>query len=149
MLRPLFKSDLSQLVAIEAAVHLAPWTEETFKACLAAGHLGWVIEQAGVIVAFILVSMNVDECHILNIGVATAFQHQGFGKALMLHALAHAKSHGIGVVYLEVRRSNTRAIGLYKKLLFRLVGVRKGYYPLAMGGEDALVFAKSLMDECM
>ncbi len=146
MLRPLFKSDLNQLLVIEAAVHITPWTEDTFKACLMAGHLGWVIEHEGVIIGFILISINVDECHILNIGVAIDYQHQGLGKALMTHALAHAKSHGIGVVYLEVRRSNTRAIALYKKLQFRLVGLRKAYYPMPTGGEDALVFAKSLID---
>jgi len=144
VLRTLFKSDLAQLLDIEKAVHVSPWTEETFKSCFQAGCVGWAIELDKKIIGFILISLSVDECHVLNLCVAHAFQHQGFGRTLLEQALTHAKQAKISIAYLEVRRSNTRAISLYRRMNFQLIGQRKGYYPMQAGNEDALVFALSL-----
>jgi ribosomal-protein-alanine N-acetyltransferase len=45
-------------------------------------------------------------------------------------------------VYLEVRRSNVSAIGLYDKVGFQIIGTRPKYYMDT--GEDALIMMKSL-----
>lgn len=145
MLRTLFKSDIERLLVIENAVHVAPWTEDTFKACFQAGYLGWGVELNKKIIGFIMASMNAEECHILNLCVANEQQRQGFGEKLLEHALQYAKQQGISVAYLEVRKSNSRAISLYKKFHFHLVGERKNYYPTVAGKEDALVFGRALV----
>ena len=147
MLRKVLKSDLAQVLQIEQAVHVVPWNEETFKICFQAGYVGWVVELANKVVGFIIVSLHVEECHILNICVAHQYQHQGIGAKLLQHALQHAKKKGLNIVYLEVRRSNSRAIAFYKKVKFHLIGERKDYYPTVSGHEDALIFAKSLLSE--
>jgi len=144
MLRTLFQSDLDQLLVIEKIVHVTPWVEATFKACFQSGYIGWVVEINKKIIGFIIISQTIEECHVLNVGVLHEYQHQGFGRKLLEHALSHAKQHGIGMAYLEVRRSNSRAISLYKQMQFHQVGERKGYYPTVSGNEDALIFAKSL-----
>ncbi len=149
MLRTLFKSDLIQLLEIEKAVHITPWTEDTFKACFQSGHVGWVIELDKKIIGFIIISLTVIECHVLNICVAREFQHQGWGRKLLEKALDHAKKTGISIAYLEVRRSNTRAISLYQQMKFHLVGQRKNYYPTEAGNEDALIFALSLNESLL
>lgn len=147
MLRTVFRSDLPQVLDLEEAVHVAPWTKETFEICFRSGYTGWVIESEKRIIGFIIISMQREECHILNIVVAKPHQHKGHGRKLLQHALQYAKHHGIGIAYLEVRRSNTRAITLYRNMQFSLVGERKGYYPIVGGTEDALIFAKSLVEE--
>lgn len=147
MLRALFKADTSQILAIEQSAHVMPWTEETFKMCFQAGYLGWVWEEQKKILGFIIVSQTQEECHVLNLCVAKDKQHQGLGRLLMQQAVQYAKKAGIRIMYLEVRRSNTKAIALYRKLQFHLVGQRKDYYPTPQGVEDALVFAKSLVEE--
>lgn len=144
MLRPLHKSDIEQMLLIENAVHIAPWTEETFRICFRTGYECWGIEQDKKIIGFIVLSLHIGECHILNVCVAHAKQRQGWGKQLLDHAMTRARQTGAGIVYLEVRRSNSRAISLYKKAAFHLIGERKDYYPTVAGQEDALVFAKSL-----
>lgn len=144
IIRALNKSDIQQMLAIESAVHISPWSEETFKVCFQTGYLCWGIEIDNKIIGFIVVSLKIEECHILNVVVANAYQHQGYGRKLMEYALALAKDSGAGIVYLEVRRSNSRAISLYRKLQFHMVGERKAYYPTVAGLEDALIFAKSL-----
>ncbi|MBX3709047.1 MAG: ribosomal protein S18-alanine N-acetyltransferase [Gammaproteobacteria bacterium] len=144
MLRTLFQSDLSQLLVIEKSVHITPWTEETFKSCFQAGYIGWVVEMNKQISGFIIVALTMKECHILNLCVAHHCQHQGWGGKLLERALSHARQHGVNIAYLEVRRSNERAISLYKKMKFHLIGERKEYYPTVAGNEDALIFAINL-----
>ena len=51
--------------------------------------------------------------------------------------IAKAEDDGCVLVTLEVRGGNEAALELYKKLGFREVGRRKGYY--AKGGEDAVL----------
>lgn len=147
MLRTLFKSDLDQVLLIEQSVHVAPWTEDTFKICFNTGYLGWVAEVDKRIIGFIIVTISSDECHVLNLCVSRDYQRQRFGKQLLEKALSHAKQRGIGIAYLEVRRSNFAAISLYKKLSFLQIGERKNYYPVVSGFEDALIFAKSLQTD--
>lgn len=146
MLRTLFQTDIEQLLRIENSVHVTPWSEDTFKICFQSGYVGWVVEMKKKVISFIMISTYKEECHILNLCVDREFQHQGWGSKLLKHALTHAKRHGIDIAYLEVRRSNSRAISLYKKMQFHLVGERKGYYPTVSGSEDALVFAISLRE---
>lgn len=147
MLRTFLKSDLEQVLGIEQAVHIAPWTKETFMACFQAGYQGWVVELEKKIIGFVIISLRLEETHVLNLCVMHEYQHQGWGRQLMEHALRQAKSQGAGMAYLEVRRSNTRAIALYRKMHFHLVGERKNYYPTVAGQEDAFVFAKSLNED--
>lgn len=144
MLRPLYKSDLPQLLVIENAVQIAPWTEETFKSCTQNHCVGWVIEIDKHVIGFIIIAMSTEECHILNLCVEHVSQRQGWGKKLLEHALSYAKEKRISIVYLEVRQTNTRAIDLYTKMGFQVVGERKGYYPTVSGREDALVLARVL-----
>lgn len=145
MIRNLTQSDIPEILRIEKSVHVSPWTEETFNVCFQAGYRGWLIEMENQVVGFIIVSFSVDECHVLNICVDHSFQRQGLGKKLLEYALKQAAQQGMTVAYLEVRRSNTRAISLYQKMKFHLVGERRGYYPALSGDEDALIFAIHLM----
>ncbi|MBA3660861.1 MAG: ribosomal protein S18-alanine N-acetyltransferase [Gammaproteobacteria bacterium] len=144
MIRKYFKSDLQSLLEIEQAVHVVPWTADTFKICFQSGYDGWVVALEKKVIGFVIVALTSHECHILNVGVARQHQHQGWGRQLLQHALSQARLQGAGIIYLEVRRSNNRAIALYRKMKFHLVGERKNYYPTQSGNEDALIFAKSL-----
>lgn len=144
MLRDLTKSDLWQLLAIENSVQATPWSEETFITCFEAGYFGWVIDINQEIIGFIIVSERPTECHILNICISRAHQHQGYGRLLMKQALRYAAQRGVAIAYLEVRRSNSKAIALYRKMQFYLVGARRDYYPAPHGKEDALIFARDL-----
>ncbi len=144
MLRTLYKADLPQVLVIEGSVHVVPWTEDTFKICFKNGYFGWVAELDGKIIGFIIISLSREECHVLNICVTREYQKQGWGRKMLWHALHHAKQYGVAIAYLEVRRSNTRAISLYKKMNFQQVGERKDYYPTVNGQEDALIFAINL-----
>jgi ribosomal-protein-alanine N-acetyltransferase len=146
MIRVLHEIDLPELRLIEEATQITPWTEAVFQRCFEADYPGWIIEKEGKTAGFIFVSVSqvTNECHILNICVSPPFQHQGLGEKMLEFVIDWAKENGAVMVYLEVRRSNYRAIRLYEKANFKMIGERKGYYPSARGMEDALVFARDL-----
>lgn len=144
MFRKMLVADLPKLYAIEQTSQGAPWNEAAFRACLDFGCDALVAEQEGVITGYIITSINADECHILNLCVALNHQRQGLGRRLLEHGLARVYQRGAKVAYLEVRRSNLRAIRLYESLKFLKIGERKDYYQTVSGPEDALVYAVSL-----
>lgn len=144
MIYTLSEIDIPRIVMIEEAAHISPWTDDIFKRCFEAGYHFWGIDEKQELQGFVLYSLQVGECHILNICVNPPYQGKGYGEALLTHALKQAKTEGASIAFLEVRRSNARALTLYKKLGFVEVGSRKGYYPRESGREDALVFAKDL-----
>lgn len=49
-----------------------------------------------------------------------------------------------GLLWLEVRPSNERALALYRREGFVEVGRRKAYYPAPEGREDALVMRRDI-----
>jgi ribosomal-protein-alanine N-acetyltransferase len=60
----------------------------------------------------------------------------------MIHLLQTGSERGCRYATLEVRPTNSPALGLYRKLGFRVVGRRRGYY--SDTGEDALVMSRTL-----
>lgn len=78
-----------------------------------------------------------DEAHIMNVAILPEYQGLGYGNAMMKSLLDLTAEQGLPNVTLEVRKSNVKAINLYEKHGFNLVGVRPKYY---MDGEDALIY---------
>ena len=55
-----------------------------------------------------------------------------------------AEVMGSKKIFLEVRISNEVAIDLYKKMGFKEIGLRRNYYRLREGREDAILMSKTL-----
>ena len=139
------RDDLSAVLAIEQEVQIAPWTEGMFADCLdAANYECWLLRCDSEIVGFVIFSLQVGECHILNLCVKRREQRKGYGRRLLSQALTVAQEDHADMVFLEVRCSNQTAIALYRAGGFNEVGTRKGYYMTATGSEDAIIFAMDL-----
>jgi ribosomal-protein-alanine N-acetyltransferase len=136
--------DLDEVVGIEQVAYPCPWTRGIFEDCLRVGYACWVLEQAGAIVAYGVLSVAVGEAHILNLCVRPERQRQGHGRSLLRHLLGLARRHHADTALLEVRPSNRAALALYQRLGFNEVGMRRGYYPGERGREDALILAIDL-----
>ncbi|VAW59297.1 Ribosomal-protein-S18p-alanine acetyltransferase, partial [hydrothermal vent metagenome] len=80
----------------------------------------------------------------LNLCVAPDVQGQGLGKRMLYKLMQLAEERDASSIFLEVRESNVVALNLYEKEGFNRIGLRKGYYPVEDGREDALVFAREL-----
>lgn len=142
---PMNERDLEGVAALEASLQAFPWSRGNFADSLEAGHSVWVCRLGGELIGFSVVMSVLDEAHLLNIGVCQRYQGQGYGARLLRHAMECARLGGAHKLFLEVRPSNARAVDLYRHFGFQQIGLRKGYYPAAIGREDGLVFDKELV----
>ena len=144
-LRPMREDDLDVVMDVECRGYQFPWTRGIFNDCLHAGYLARVLEQDGVIVGYGMVSIAMDEAHVLNLCVDPRRQSRGLGRWLLRDLLQLARQRGMARVFLEVRPSNKAAIALYHSEGFNEIGRRPRYYPARNGREDALVMAMELL----
>ena len=138
------EADLAAVAALEASLQAFPWSPGNFADSRAAGHAARVVLDGDGLLGFSVVMIVLDEAHLLNIGIARPHQGQGHGARLLERIIADARAAGARRMLLEVRPSNRQAIEFYQRFGFRQIGVRRAYYPAALGREDALVFDKDL-----
>jgi ribosomal-protein-alanine N-acetyltransferase len=137
--------DLPQVMAIEEAVYPFPWTLGIFQDCLRVGYCCWVVAIDWRVIGYAVMSVVIDESHILNICIHPQWQGRGLGLKLTRRLLNIARQHGAATAYLEVRIGNKPALGLYEKLGFVEIGQRRGYYPdRNQQREDALIMSLEL-----
>ncbi len=144
--------DIEEVVAIEHTLFTNPWSHLSYESELTCDNAYTFIVrprayQAGKqpIVAYAALRMLLDEIHLLRVGVAIPWQRLGIAFFLMKECMRRAALAGALNAFLEVRASNGRAIDLYKKLGFQLIGKRPNYYPDTH--EDALMMIKNLKEE--
>ena len=115
-----------------------PWSENAFAACLDNPHMDFLVCLAGDEVVGYIITLNVPpETEIANIAVSPRFRRRQIGQLLLSQGIDRATERGSNIFYLEVRCSNAAAIGLYEKMGFVPIGIRKNYYKNPK--EDALV----------
>ncbi|WP_274361862.1 ribosomal protein S18-alanine N-acetyltransferase [Paenibacillus thermotolerans] len=131
--------DVPQICEIEIESFTSPWSESAFVNELTQNHFAQyiVMEHEGRIIGYGGMWIIIDEAHITNIAVRTAYRGKKLGERLLAELAVKAYRLGAARMTLEVRVSNIVAQRLYAKFGFRGVGVRKGYY--SDNGEDALI----------
>lgn len=146
-LRPMTEQDLDTVMEIELRGYPFPWTKGIFRDCLHAHYPSWILHEEGKMIGYAVLSVVVDEAHILNICIDPKFHGRGHGRRLLQAMHAIAKSHGAQRLFLEVRPSNVYAIKLYESAGFNEIGRRPRYYPAEHGREDAIVMAMELFTD--
>lgn len=144
VLRPMTEADLPAVIAIENAIYAFPWTLGNFRDSLAAGYRCWAYVNDGELIGYAVLMHAADEVHLLNLSIASDWQRQGHGGALLLRVCELAREQGARLLFLEVRPSNTGARQLYERHGFKHIGLRRDYYPAPAGREDALVLGLPL-----
>lgn len=137
--------DVTAILQIQSSGNeAAQWSRHAYENLFLAStsELGWVAENGGCVIGFIVTRQATNELEILNLAIAPAARRQGAGKALLQHAFAHASEHGAQKIFLEVRASNLAARGFYSSQGFINAGRRPNYYTSPV--EDALLLARSL-----
>jgi ribosomal-protein-alanine N-acetyltransferase len=143
IIAPATEADLDAIDEIEQLSFRAPWPRETFSGELTREWARIDVGRVdGRIVAFNNYWIVTTELHIHVIATHPNERGRGYGAQLLDHAIAAAVATGCALATLEVRRSNTAAIGLYERAGFKTVHVRARYYQ--DDGEDALVMLRGL-----
>jgi ribosomal-protein-alanine N-acetyltransferase len=134
-IRPATEADLQAIADIEHAVFSDPWPIGAFRKSLAG--LLTVAVSGDRVVGYLAAHHAADMGEILNVAVHPEYRRLGIGEALVEDGLWRLAGAGIGLVFLEVRESNSAAQKLYEGMGFERVGKRRGYYRAPV--EDAVV----------
>lgn len=147
-IREMTLEDIGELMELERECFPLPWTENMFKCQIMMEDLSsnLVYVEDGKIKGYVIAWFGYEELHILSIGVLPERRGSGIADLLLDQAIETGRDKaGHTKVLLEVRRSNRRAQGFYRKKGFREIGVRKGYY--SETGEDAIVLEKDIEEK--
>ena len=132
---------VSQVAQLEKLCFRDPWSENSVASELNNPLSLWLVAVEGEKVAGYVGSQSVmGESDMMNVAVHPDFRRQGIGERLILELIDQLANRGNHSLTLEVRASNVSAIGLYRKLGFEQVGLRKNYYRNPK--EDALILRK-------
>ena len=143
---PMDKSHLPQVAAIERVCFSHPWSEALLEQELYNDMISLVVAEGenGTVLGYGEVRAVLDEGTLEKIAVAPQYRRQGVAEAILSAYLRFGREH-LAFLTLEVRESNSPAIGLYEKLGFQVVGRRKNYY--REEHEDALLMTITFSEE--
>ena len=139
MVRPMRRGDLDAgVLDIERESYPLPWSRRMMESeLLRREGICLVAEHDDHLVGYVLVALQVDVWHILNVTVHPLHRGRRIGDALVRSAMTVGNRRDHAGFTLEVRVSNDRAIRLYDRLGFVSHGIRPRYY--SDNGEDALI----------
>ena len=142
---PMDEADLTEVVAVEREIYPFPWTYGNFLDSIRAGYSVWVLRgEDHALIAYSVMTLAIDEAHLLNLSVAHPAQRVGIGWRTLEWMAEVARGHGARTMLLEVRPTNDSALRMYRRYGFERIGLRRGYYPTHGGREDAIVMRVAL-----
>lgn len=145
-LRAIHPGDIRALAAAEVECFDDPWPESYVASELfaPARFHRVLVDPGGMLAAYLFTAWQYLDLHILKVATLPAFRRFGLGTRLMHVAEDHAREMAGETLTLEVRLTNTPAIGMYESLGYQAMGVRPGYYA---DESDALVMTKRIQGE--
>lgn len=128
IIKELKESEIPFIARIEEKCFSKPWSEDSIRSSFEnKANRFYIAEKDGEIIAYIGLSVSVDEGYILNVATLPEYRRQGIAKAL-INYIINMCSDKLRFITLEVRPSNTSAVKLYEGFGFEKVGERKNYY---------------------
>ena len=141
---PMRVKDLDMIYELEKKSYDFPWTKDILRDCILYNYGSYSVFFGDTLVGYVISKISYPETHILNLTVSSQFRNNGIGCSLIELIINDARIRNSQDIILEVRSSNKIAQSLYKKLLFKQIGVRKDYYDCHDGREDAYVLKLEL-----
>lgn len=127
--RDMTTAHVAQVAALEKLCFADPWSENSIRSEVDNILALWMVALDGEQVVGYVGSQTVcGETDMMNIAVHPDYRRRGIAESLIDVLVRELKNRGSVCLTLEVRASNDPAIGLYEKLGFREVGLRKNYY---------------------
>lgn len=145
-LQPMTMEYVPQVAALEKVCFSTPWSESSIGGELQNQWAIWLVALEGdALAGYLGVQYGPDGADIMTIATAPAFRGRGVGRALVAEMAARLKTMGLQWLTLEVRPSNTAALGLYEAMGFQQVGRRPRYYRDPV--EDAILMTLFFEEE--
>ncbi len=146
-IREMTEGDLDEVLGIERVTFPSPWSRALFERELvtpfARSFVGlW--KETGRVAGYLCFWLVDQEGHVLNLAVHPQHRGQRIGSLLLGFGVDFCRKQGVQLITLEVRRSNYKAISLYRNFQFQPQGIRRRYY--TDSGEDAIIMGLNLGD---
>lgn len=139
--RAMTPADVPFISRLEEETFSMPWSEASFLQMIEQKDARYyVAEEDGQLLGGCGLLLIAGEGNITNVAVAEAARRRGVGTGLMRHLISEGDKEGLTAYTLEVRVSNTAAIGLYQKIGFVSEGIRPNFYEKPV--EDAMIMWK-------
>ena len=140
-LRLMTEEDTRQAAVLEEQLFSSPWSRQALLDTLKQDNACYVTAvKDNQVAGYCGLYLTEDEGYINQVAVDPALQGCGIGRKMLAFLLQEAARRGMKACTLEVRKSNERALALYKSLGFTPEGERKGFYENPP--EDALILWK-------
>ena len=127
-----------RLAALHGTAFARPWDVHDFERLL--GERSVLADgffRGAALYGFAMSRLVLDEAEILTVALDPQARGKGYARPLLAYHLDALAPRGTRVVYLEVEEGNAPALALYRRLGFREVGRREGYYALPDGTRAA------------
>ncbi len=140
------KSHIDGIIEIENESFAIPWSRSSIEKELKNNFAIYAVAiENNKVLGYGGMWHVVNEGHITNIAVHKDYRRKGIGQAIIEKLVEIAEEKEMIGLTLEVRKSNTPALELYKKNGFKLEGIRPEYYE--DNKEDAYIMWKYLIPE--
>ncbi|MFQ6108140.1 MAG: ribosomal protein S18-alanine N-acetyltransferase [Candidatus Aminicenantales bacterium] len=140
------EEDVPEVWAIERASFSNPWHKTAFFGEIhnqPISHPFVIVHSIEKkIIGYVIYWELEKEVQISNIAIHPDYRRMGIGEVVLRQIVSQLKEEKTRFVFLEVRPSNTAALNLYRKLEFRIVGIRPNYY--SNPKEHAIIMGKNL-----
>jgi len=142
-IRSMCQEDLDGVMAMERLFFGAHPNPDAYnRACLRAENVYMVAEVNNCIVAYCTIITSYETADLCNIAVKEKYRRCHIASLLLEECILRCIKLKVEGVMLEAREDNIPALNFYKKMGFKEIGRRKGYY--ANPCADAVVMEKKL-----
>ena len=136
-------TDAEVISKIEKECFSLPWSEQAITDFISfPSNIFLCAFSNDTLCGYISATVVLDEMQIANVAVSKSYRRLGLASMLIEGVLSICQDNKLSILTLEVRKSNTPAIELYKKFGFSIEGSRRNYYTNPV--EDAYIMNKHL-----
>ncbi len=132
------KQYITGIDTINQASFSQPWSAALIEQDMDNPNCYYAVGLEGVeVVGYAGMTVIAGEANVTNVAVSPKRRREGIGRILLARLIEICRENSFILITLEVRKSNSAAIGLYESLGFEALGERKNYY--SDNGESALI----------
>ena len=123
------KAHVAEVAALEASCFSVPWSaQQLCQSLKISGAHAIALFKGDSVIGYAMQVLVADTSELLRIAVDPIHTRKGYGRALTIQIVDHARTSGCKHIFLEVRSTNSAALALYASLGFEQISLRKGYY---------------------
>lgn len=122
------KNHIPSLCELERLCFSLPWSEKAFEDEIENPLAVFLVAEEERPLGYVGCLFVCGEGAVTNVAVFPEHRRKGVAKALLTALQAEAEKRDSERITLEVRKSNTSAIELYKKLSYTVCGERPNFY---------------------